>query len=517
MESPYAKTQEQIHKLRAFANRHDEIYIYGAGKYGKICYEFLQRRDIHINGFITTDGGGKVLGKTVYKAAEILGLLPSSSGIILAVNTEHQEEIRNHHKFTCDILCMSSEMYRYFRQVAHWDEVLSKYKRPAKRDFCVDGWEKILMIQLEVTFGDMVWSTALYRELRRNFPNSQIILIMNPKLMDLYHNCPYINRIVPYECDTLLEHVSDEAADKTSAFMRDNFGDTVFDAVFLPRLLPSSDYDSWENVLLALASNAKYRIGHSMYFTDQQRYICDVASELFTVVVKHMEEHMEVKHEVLHNLEMLTACGCPYKDDRMELWVDQTDKGYADIVLNGIPDKTLLIAVALVGRDPRRSWDSSRYRNVFHNILKKYPNRVVFILCGGNDAAEAAATVQDGQSDEFINLTGKTSLTEAAAVISRCHLYIGSDTGLMHMAASFGIPVIEICAYNKAAPDYYGSSPTRTGPWKVDSIILQPEKPLDNCVYMCCKSYAHCINQIEESQVEKALEEMISCNLCSME
>lgn len=506
MKTPYIQVREQIQHLCDFANSHKKIYIYGAGNYGQSCYEFLQKRHIYIDGFITTEGGASVLGEPVYKAGEILESLSQNSGIILAVKAEYQEEIKNDYLFMCDILDVSLDMYRYFRQIAPWEDILFKYKQPVKRELSNEGWEQILLIQLEVTFGDMVWSTALCRELRCNFPHSQIILVMNPKLINLYRNCPYINHIVPYECDTLLQCVSDEAIEKTKLFIEDNFENTVFDAVFLPRLLPNSNEDSWENVLLALASNAKYRIAHSMYITEQQKYICDVASELFTLVVKHME----AKHEVLQNLEMLTACGCPYRDDRMELWIDEKDKMYADNVLADIPDKTLLIAVALVGRDARRSWDSLRYKNVFHNILKKHSNSVAFVLCGGNDAAEAAALVQGGQSKGFVNLTGKTSLTEAATIISRCGLYIGSDTGLMHMAASFGIPIIEICAYSKTAPNYFGSSPTRTGPWKVESIILQPEKPLENCVNMCARPYAHCINQIEECQVENALEKMIS-------
>ena len=162
----------------------------------------------------------------------------------------------------------------------------------------------------------------------------------------------------------------------------------------------------------------------------------------------------------------------------------------------------------MVGSVEKRSWSPEKYSDVFSFIAQKY-EEVVFVLCGGTDAVDAAKIAQQYVGNKCIDITGKTSLLQVAAVISKCDFYLGSDTGLMHMASAFCLPIIEISASIANSPEYWGSSPTRTGPWKVPAIVLRPDKGLDDCRYMCNKKYAHCINQITESEVEAAIEEMI--------
>ena len=500
-----AEANEFYEYICEFCHSCKKIYIYGGGNYGKRCLSFLQKKKVQIWGFITTEGGGDVLGIPVYKAEEILKELDLDSGIILAVKQEYQKQILEQFSFSCNVMKISAAEVMYMQTFVHLGELLDQARYPFRKKLDSIEWKNILVVQLESTFGDMIWSTAFYRELKSAFAGAYIVAIINSKFVSLYYNCPYIDKIVSYECDTILQEVSTEMEKKVNSFIKRTFAAPKFDAVFLPRLLPTSYADNWENILLAFASGAENRIAHAMYVNQYQRYMCDIISELFTVVAKHTI----AKHEVLHDLDMLTVCGCGYVHDDMELWIGDKDMEFSTSILKDISEDVLLIAVALVGSSGTRSWSPCKYGNVFFELSRRYGNKIRFLLCGGTDANKASLKIPDEQKENCIDITGKTTLTEAAAVISRCALYLGSDTGLMHMAASFGIPIIEISASNMETPDYWGSSPRRTGPWKVDSMVLRPKKGLDECKYFCARPYAHCIDQVTEEQVVNALEDMI--------
>ena len=86
-----------------------------------------------------------------------------------------------------------------------------------------------------------------------------------------------------------------------------------------------------------------------------------------------------------------------------------------------------------------------------------------------------------------------------------CDLYIGSDTGLMHMAAAMKKAVIELSVALPRCPLTNGSNPARMGPWGVKAKILMPKKALDNCKDICKYPFSHCINTITPKEVVEAL------------
>lgn len=174
-------------------------------------------------------------------------------------------------------------------------------------------------------------------------------------------------------------------------------------------------------------------------------------------------------------------------------------------------DNDVRIAVALVGSKPVRSWPAQKYAEVFRQLVEENGGkRFTFVLLGGNDSFEAAKTVKDALRENVLDLTGKTTLNQAMSVVSLCDMYIGSDTGLMHMASVARIPVIELSASSDITPDYWGSSPERTGPWLVKNIVLRPQKPGEGCAYFCSKTYPHCIDLISVEEVYSSMKMLIS-------
>ena len=117
----------------------------------------------------------------------------------------------------------------------------------------------------------------------------------------------------------------------------------------------------------------------------------------------------------------------------------------------------------------------------------------------------AAEKLQRELGAAVINLAGKATLRQTAAVLKRCELFIGNDAGPMHMAAAVGVPVIEISCQHRGGSSLEANSPTRFGPWGVENVVLQPENATGNCGETCEAEMAHCILGVTVEQVVKAV------------
>jgi ADP-heptose:LPS heptosyltransferase len=140
-------------------------------------------------------------------------------------------------------------------------------------------------------------------------------------------------------------------------------------------------------------------------------------------------------------------------------------------------------------------------------LAQKHGTRIV--LLGGKAEQEFAAVLADGLGSTAISAAGVLSLRAAAALLRRCRLYIGHDTGAMHLAAAVGVPVVEISCHPLTGSPYSWNAPQRFGPWGVPSRILQPTKPLPPCRNECDTDKPHCILQIEPDAVIAAAEELL--------
>lgn len=500
-------TQCITSRIKEFCSQHSNVYLYGAGKRSAVYYKILKELGISLRGVLTTHGDGSLFGIKCEEAKSIIMHDDNDIGVILAVIETTQKEILVSNIIKCDVLALNEFEYEnmcseYY--VSILQELSGNYPSVIADNDAIkkDTIESIMIIQLEVTFGDMIWSTAFLRELRSNYMSSSITILINEKYVSLFEHCPFIDRIIPYDCSSLQEIISKDMVKRARALCG-NLLNEKYDMLFLPRHIPLSLNDAWENILIALMCKAKYRIAHGIGITRAGKYRCETIGHFFSKLVVHTYG----EHEVEYDLELIRAVGGVVSDERMEVWLS---KDSYNTVTPLLQDKTkCYISVALVGSEEKRSLSPEKYNAVFKRLIKKYGDLVRFVLCGGADSIEAAGISKDEIEESCIDLTNRTSLLSAAAAINMCCFYVGSDTGLMHFASALGKPVIEISASIQDAPDYWGCSPTRTGPWKVPNIVLRPPAGLDGCRYMCSMKFRHCIEQINVDQVVRAISYMI--------
>lgn len=131
-------------------------------------------------------------------------------------------------------------------------------------------------------------------------------------------------------------------------------------------------------------------------------------------------------------------------DFQPQIWLDEADRLAATELLksNGVsPESGLLIVLYPAASWEAKMWPFDRYAQLAGRILQRYKARIV--ICGAAADAKGAAKVAAAVPDS-VNLAGKTTVRQMAAVFEACDLFLGNDTGPLHMAVSVGIPTIGI-------------------------------------------------------------------------
>lgn len=487
-----------LNEIDTFLERYKKVYIYGCGQYGHVCKSYLEKKSNEFVGFITTSGEGGDSENVCFKAEEVVKSMTSEYGVILAMNSHYAKEVLDMRILKDNFVCFDENVVEqlYYFDFGIYDAERNRFKKVYEGE----PLDNILVVQVEVTYGDMIWSSAFLRELRRNNEKSRITLVINEAHKSLFTKCPYIDEVLLYSNVQRDRVISDALYSQTNSFVKEKVIETEYDAVILPRFLPAAPGDLFDNILIMQAVNAKYRFG-IMNINDligKKNY--DTFKKIFTSIYVDYSSNHVCKQE----LGILSLFDQDYVDSAMEIWLKDSDYKCAE---NALQDNKRYIAVAPVGSTKNRAWAPMKYVNVIRN-LSRINNELSFVILGGPDAEHEAEIIIEEVPEVCINLVNKTSLTEAAAVISKCILYLGADTGLMQMASAMGVPIVEISHVFKTTPESHPSYVTRTGPWMVKNVILMPDKGLDGCEYYCRRD-SHCINQITEEEVVNAVIKLV--------
>ena len=94
------------------------------------------------------------------------------------------------------------------------------------------------------------------------------------------------------------------------------------------------------------------------------------------------------------------------------------------------------------------------------------------VVLGGNEDRRAGVAIRSAAGKAVTDLTGRTSIAQSAAVLQRCSLAVGNDSGPMHLAAALGVPVVAL---------FGPTDPVRTGPYGTGHTVIQAPIPCRNC------------------------------------
>ncbi len=151
-------------------------------------------------------------------------------------------------------------------------------------------------------------------------------------------------------------------------------------------------------------------------------------------------EHYYEAHSFLDLASAVIGRKQPFDPDEPFLDVDVCWQDWAreNVPING----RLLAAMVPTASSAHRFWAPERYAAVARWLIERGYHVGVR---GGRDAVDPALRIKAGFSAEDLSdLAGRTSLPQAAGVVSRAALYVSADTGMLHIAYGVGTPTVHM-------------------------------------------------------------------------
>jgi ADP-heptose:LPS heptosyltransferase len=205
-----------------------------------------------------------------------------------------------------------------------------------------------------------------------------------------------------------------------------------------------------------------------------------------------------VEHETDHLLSRLALSGIPVpppEERRIDLCISGKELSGARAWLETLPGTDhmgRLIAVGPGANWPSKVWPEERYVELVRPLLNQpgvYP--VVF----GGPEVSALGDRLIAAWGCGLNAAGRLSVRQAAAALSHCKLFVGNDTGTMHLAAAVNTPCVAIYA----AVGWPGKS----YPYGQGHRVLRRSVPCEGCfLHVCIEHDMKCLKLIS---VDEAL------------
>ena len=333
-----------------------------------------------------------------------------------------------------------------------------------------------ILIRATNWVGDAIMALPALRAIRKRFRVAHIAIVARPYVADLYRNQLICDHLYPYDPQGL-----------TAGFYeRENLARELHAQRFEVAMLLQNAFDAaW----LAWRARIPERIGYSR---DGRRL-------LLTKAVRVPKPGEIPAHEQFYYLELLRRAG----------WIDKLNGGESislilparakdragDYMLAaGARPNALRIAIgAGASYGSAKCWAPERFAEVANRMIEEFDADVILFGTAGERAV--ADAISAAMRRPPIDLIGKTSMAELPGLLSECQLFLGNDSGAMHVAAAVGVPVVAI----------FGSTdPNGTAPVTPRCSIVQ-EKPYCNpCFLRRCPTDHRCMTRVLPPAVETA-------------
>lgn len=171
-----------------------------------------------------------------------------------------------------------------------------------------------------------------------------------------------------------------------------------------------------------------------------------------------------------------------------------------------IPENAARTAAGNMGHDafiavaPGSRWPAKRW-NGFATLCETLARDHRILLVGDAADREFTAPIARALGSRCLDIAGTPSLMETAAHIARCRLFVGNDSGLMHLAEAAGVPVVALFGPTVEAFGYFPSLPQS----RVVERRLACRPCSRNGATPCPKGTVECLTAITPDQVAQSV------------
>ncbi len=313
--------------------------------------------------------------------------------------------------------------------------------------------------------------------IKKAFPHAQITVLATPWVIPLLENHPAVDRTMIMEKSKGLLKSFKELARIISLLRGERFDMAVL------------FQNAFEAAFLAYIGRVRYIVG---YDTDRRGFF-------LTHKVKRDRDIFSA-HQIEYFIGLIEAMGWQVEEREPILYVNDEDVKSTSLMLSsmGIEDNLFVVGInpgAVYGSAKR--WPEDRFAVIGDWAAKRWDARVV--IFGSFSEREIAANVSNLMHTNPANLCGQTTLGQAMALIKRCNLFVTNDSGLMHIAAAFNIPIVAIFG----PTDHVVTSPVSR-----DARVVRHSVGCSPCLKEVCPFDHKCMLSIEPEEVWAELERL---------
>ena len=209
----------------------------------------------------------------------------------------------------------------------------------------------------------------------------------------------------------------------------------------------------------------------------------------------------EIKSEAEFLIDCLRSEGIAVNEKKTDLVLTDGERLSAEEWINrsGLAvDRQTLVAVAPGSKWTSKIWPTERFGEVVSRLIQDFA--VFPIVVGGKEDREIGKRLLD-RWGTGANAAGELTVRESAALLERCFLYLGNDSGVMHLAAAVGTPCVAVFS----AVDWIG----RWKPFGENNRLFRERVECEGCHSPTCFNNGKCLDLISVDRVYEACREFI--------
>ncbi len=282
--------------------------------------------------------------------------------------------------------------------------------------------------------GDAVMTSPALLALRHTYPTATIDILARPHVAEYFSGLPWVSNVILHEPRGA--HRGARGFMKLIGQVRRRRYDM---AVLLQKAFGAA--------LIARMAGIGTRVG---FDTDRRRW-------LLTHPIAETPQLRRI-HHVEYFLKVARGAGCEIADIPRRLWfpIKESSRTEAAALLaaEDAGRFPFLAAFAPGASKGPRAWHIERFAQVARVLSQQHGAGIVVL--GGQGDREAAEAILQAVGSHGIDACGRTNLWLMGALIERCRLFVGNDSGPMHVAAALDVPVVGL--FGPGLPD-------KTAPW----------------------------------------------------
>lgn len=284
-------------------------------------------------------------------------------------------------------------------------------------------------------FGEFLLNIPAFRALKESNPGSELILAVDPEVEELARCFDFVDDVVLWA----------------------NKKHSIVEILYFSNLLRRKKIDlcvilnpSKESNIAVFLSGIPSRVGYSRKWG------------FLLNRTMHDDKHSGQKHEIEYNLDLASLAGARGSKDDIHLYLtDDCAKELLSLVNIGS-----FVTIHPWTSDPVKQWPVERFLELAQRITKELNLKVVFI--GGKKESIKFMDHKGKFNENMLDLTGRTSLIELAAVIKKSSFLVSCDSGPVHLASCVSRPSVVIFRN-----DLTGKTSRRWGPVSPGSIVIE--------------------------------------------